>query len=63
MKWWSRFGPRACSLTRVLCKSSVNVKLSACVPVKYDYIGKLLKPGEEPLEYTDDEDGKEKKTD
>ncbi|KAM6907007.1 membrane-associated progesterone receptor component 1 [Xenentodon cancila] len=30
---------------------------------KYDYIGKLLKPGEEPSEYTDDEDGKDKKTD
>lgn len=31
--------------------------------VKYDYIGKLLKPGEEPAEYTDDEEGKDKKTD
>ncbi|XP_062309165.1 membrane-associated progesterone receptor component 1 [Osmerus eperlanus] len=30
---------------------------------KYDYIGKLLKPGEEPTEYTDDEDVKDKKTD
>ncbi|XP_035522515.1 membrane-associated progesterone receptor component 1 [Morone saxatilis] len=30
---------------------------------KYDYIGKLLKPGEEPAEYTDDEEGKDKKTD
>ncbi|XP_047235150.1 membrane-associated progesterone receptor component 1 [Girardinichthys multiradiatus] len=30
--------------------------------VKYDYIGKLLKPGEEPTEYTDDEEGKDKKT-
>ncbi|MBN3271606.1 PGRC1 protein, partial [Polyodon spathula] len=33
--------------------------------VKYDYVGKLLKPGEEPTEYTDDEDpkdAKEKKT-
>ncbi|XP_041864226.1 membrane-associated progesterone receptor component 1 [Melanotaenia boesemani] len=30
---------------------------------KYDYIGKLLKPGEEPTEYTDDEEGKDKKTD
>lgn len=33
------------------------------VPVKYDYIGKLLKPGEEPTEYTDDDEGKDKKTD
>uniref|UniRef100_A0AAQ4P0U0 Membrane-associated progesterone receptor component 1 n=1 Tax=Gasterosteus aculeatus aculeatus TaxID=481459 RepID=A0AAQ4P0U0_GASAC len=31
---------------------------------KYDYIGKLLKPGDEPAEYTDDDDeGKDKKTD
>lgn len=30
---------------------------------KYDYIGKLLKPGEEPSEYTDDEDTKDKKAD
>ncbi|XP_060912459.1 membrane-associated progesterone receptor component 1 [Labrus mixtus] len=30
---------------------------------KYDYVGKLLKPGEEPTEYTDDEEGKDKKTD
>ncbi|KAL4660046.1 membrane-associated progesterone receptor component 1 [Arapaima gigas] len=28
---------------------------------KYDYVGKLLKPGEEPAEYTDDEDIKDKK--
>lgn len=33
------------------------------VKVKYDYIGKLLKPGEEPAEYTDDEEGRDKKTD
>lgn len=33
------------------------------IPVKYDYIGKLLKPGEEPTEYTDDEEGKDKKAD
>ncbi|KAM8899929.1 membrane-associated progesterone receptor component 1 [Spinachia spinachia] len=31
---------------------------------KYDYIGKLLKPGDEPAEYTDDDDeGRDKKTD
>ncbi|KAI5096861.1 membrane-associated progesterone receptor component 1, partial [Silurus meridionalis] len=30
---------------------------------KYDYIGKLLKPGEEPTEYTDDEEAKDKKKD
>ncbi|XP_071770174.1 membrane-associated progesterone receptor component 1 [Centroberyx gerrardi] len=30
---------------------------------KYDYIGKLLKPGEEPTEYTDDEEVKDKKAD
>ncbi|MGH0129574.1 UNVERIFIED_CONTAM: hypothetical protein FKN15_039082 [Acipenser sinensis] len=30
-------------------------------PVKYDYVGKLLKPGEEPTEYTDDEDSKDAK--
>lgn len=29
--------------------------------VKYDYVGKLLKPGEEPTEYTDDEDSKDAK--
>lgn len=33
------------------------------IPVKYDYVGKLLRPGEEPTEYTDDEEGKDKKTD
>ncbi|KAG7258442.1 hypothetical protein CRUP_012792 [Coryphaenoides rupestris] len=33
-------------------------------PEKYDYIGKLLKPGDEPTEYTDDEEAKgDKKTD
>uniref|UniRef100_W5N914 Membrane-associated progesterone receptor component 1 n=1 Tax=Lepisosteus oculatus TaxID=7918 RepID=W5N914_LEPOC len=26
---------------------------------KYDYVGRLLKPGEEPMEYTDDDEGKE----
>ncbi|XP_034033826.1 membrane-associated progesterone receptor component 1 [Thalassophryne amazonica] len=31
--------------------------------VKYDYVGKLLKPGEEPTEYTDDEEVKDKKSD
>lgn len=30
---------------------------------KYDYIGKLLMPGEEPTEYTDDEEVKDKKKD
>ncbi|CAN9501161.1 unnamed protein product [Ophioblennius macclurei] len=30
---------------------------------KYDYVGKLLKPGEEPTEYTDDEEAKDKKAD
>nr|APO18187.1 membrane-associated progesterone receptor component 1 [Cynoglossus semilaevis] len=30
---------------------------------KYDYVGKLLKPGEEPTEYTDDEEAKDKKDD
>lgn len=30
---------------------------------KYDYVGKLLKPGEEPTEYTDDEEAKDKKGD
>ncbi|XP_063059718.1 membrane-associated progesterone receptor component 1 [Engraulis encrasicolus] len=28
---------------------------------KYDYVGKLLRPGEEPTEYTDDEEVKDKK--
>lgn len=26
---------------------------------KYDYVGRLLKPGEEPSEYTDEEDTKD----
>ncbi|CDQ64548.1 membrane-associated progesterone receptor component 1-like [Oncorhynchus nerka] len=30
---------------------------------KYDYVGKLLKAGEEPTEYTDDEEVKDKKKD
>lgn len=42
---------------------SVNNSLYVPVAVKYDYVGKLLKPGEEPTEYTDDEEGKDKKTD
>ncbi|KAF6096086.1 progesterone receptor membrane component 2 [Phyllostomus discolor] len=28
-------------------------------PEKYDYVGRLLKPGEEPSEYTDEEDTKD----
>ncbi|XP_034745666.1 membrane-associated progesterone receptor component 1 [Etheostoma cragini] len=31
--------------------------------MKYDYVGKLLKPGEEPAEYTDEDEGKDKKAD
>ncbi|XP_064102258.1 membrane-associated progesterone receptor component 1-like [Macrobrachium nipponense] len=31
-------------------------------PEKYDYIGKLLKPGEVPTEYSDDEEGSNNKT-
>uniref|UniRef100_A0A3B3X422 Membrane-associated progesterone receptor component 1 n=1 Tax=Poecilia mexicana TaxID=48701 RepID=A0A3B3X422_9TELE len=31
--------------------------------MKYDYIGKLLKPGEEPSEYTDEDEAKDKKSD
>ncbi|KAG7217197.1 hypothetical protein INR49_027740 [Caranx melampygus] len=30
---------------------------------KYHHVGRLLKPGEEPVEYTDDEEGKDKKAD
>ncbi|XP_016123119.1 membrane-associated progesterone receptor component 1 [Sinocyclocheilus grahami] len=30
---------------------------------KYDYVGRLLKPGEEPTVYTDDEEVKDKKKD
>ncbi|XP_006003934.1 membrane-associated progesterone receptor component 1 [Latimeria chalumnae] len=30
---------------------------------KYHYVGKLLKPGDEPTEYTDDEEGKDLKKD
>lgn len=39
-----------------------SVVPSFSVAVKYDYIGKVLKPGEEPTEYTDDDEGKDKKT-
>lgn len=28
-------------------------------PEKYDYVGRLLKPGDEPSEYTDEEDIKD----
>lgn len=38
-------------------------KSSCSSAEKYDYIGKLLKPGEEPTEYTDDEEVKDKKKD
>ncbi len=27
-----------------------------CIAEKYDYVGKLLRPGEEPTEYTDTEE-------
>lgn len=30
-----------------------------CLPVKYHHVGKLLKDGEEPTEYTDEEDTKD----
>lgn len=30
-----------------------------CFPEKYDYVGRLLKPGDEPSEYTDEEDIKD----
>lgn len=31
-----------------------------CIPAeKYDYVGRLLKPGDEPSEYTDEEDIKD----
>lgn len=29
------------------------------LPEKYDYVGRLLKPGDEPSEYTDEEDMKD----
>lgn len=34
----------------VFCSDSVE---------KYDYVGRLLKPGDEPSEYTDEEDVKD----
>lgn len=34
----------------------------SCFPEKYEYIGKLLKPGEQPTEYSDEEDAKDNKT-
>lgn len=30
-----------------------------CLLEKYDYVGRLLKPGDEPSEYTDEEDIKD----
>ena len=33
-----------------------NVKIPHFFVEKYDYIGKLLKPGEQPTEYTDTEE-------
>lgn len=47
------------TLCWVLCSKYSGFLLT----VKYDYIGKLLKPGEEPTEYTDDEEVKDKKKD
>lgn len=44
-----------------LGESLMPVILSQSLAEKYDYVGKLLKPGEEPTEYTDDEDVKDKK--
>ena len=33
----------------------ISVLLSVLPAEKYDYVGKLLKPGEEPTEYSDEE--------
>ena len=33
----------------------INI-LTFFVPEKYDYVGRLLKPGEQPRDYTDTED-------
>lgn len=40
--------------------SVVNIFLSL-LSEKYEYIGKLLKPGEQPTEYSDEEDAKDTK--
>ena len=53
----------------VSCVSNVSQELNVLffyfLPFteKYDYVGKLLKPGEEPSEYTDDEEVKDKNKD
>lgn len=47
-----------------LCEFGVKfiLGLFSCFPEKYEYIGKLLKPGEQPTEYSDEEDAKDNKT-
>lgn len=37
----------------------VLIVLLVFLPEKYDYVGRLLKPGDEPSEYTDEEDVKD----
>lgn len=49
--------------TACLCWVSCSKYSCLLLADKYDYIGKLLKPGEEPTEYTDDEEVKDKKKD
>lgn len=50
-------------MSAILVLALIDFLIFFSIAVKYDFVGKLLKPGEEPTEYTDDEEGKDKKTD
>lgn len=45
---------RPCAAAAFLTRSAAAFFLE-----KYDYVGRLLKPGDEPSEYTDEEDIKD----
>jgi len=63
----AKHDPPSLSLYPIMCRLSFIIWwFVLSIPVKYDYIGKLLKPGDEPTEYTDEEEeeeGKDKKED
>lgn len=67
-EWESQFTSKS---TRFVCRNifvlgfidDMTCHSGFLLTGKYFYIGKLLKPGEEPTEYTDDEEAKDKKKD
>lgn len=66
MKHWGNLAA-VCLKRQVPCWSTVSHETNLTITdfllvylsEKYDYVGRLLKPGEEPSEYTDEEDTKD----